>query len=90
MNEPQFLVYINGKLKSIQFHCSCRSMPIATIDCEKKALHLMSTKSEKIKKIQEKLKAQYTEKEIESLIVSIENQHRDFSFPSLASCSSES
>ena len=84
------LFYTNGKLKQIQFSCPYRRTCIAIIDCEEKALHLMSTKSEKIKKIQEKLKAQYTEKEIESLIVSIENQHRDFSFPSLASCSSES
>lgn len=84
------IVYINGKLKQIQLSCSCRRTSIAIIDCEEKKLHLMSTKSEKIRKIQEKLKAQYTKKEIESLIVSIENQHRDFSFPSLTSCSSES
>lgn len=84
------LFYTSGKLKQIQLSCPYRRTCIAIIDCEEKKLHLMSTKSEKIKKIQEKLKTQYTEKEIESLIVSIENQQRDFSFPSLASCSSES
>ena len=73
MNESQTVIYMNGKLKSIQFSCSYRRRSIAIIDCEEKALHLLSTKSEKIKKIQEKLKAKYTKTEIESLIASIES-----------------
>ena len=73
MNESQALIYVNGKLKTIQLSCSYRSRSIAIIDCEEKVLHLMSTKSEKIKKIQEKLKAKYTKAEIESLIASIES-----------------
>lgn len=73
MIEPQAVIYMNGKLKFIQFSCSYRSRSIAIIDCEEKVLHLMSTKSEKIKRIQEKLKAKYTKAEIESLIASIES-----------------
>ena len=74
-NQNISLFWTNGKLKFIQFYCCYRSGSIAVIDCDKKILDLTSTKSEKIRKIQEKLQAQYTKENIKSLIASIESAY---------------